>query len=147
MALPSEKIRTNSTIFVDTSGLVAILVDSDSLHQRAKLLMLQLREDTVSAVTTEMVFVELANGLSAPKFRQTAIGLIDELRSMKNLEVVWSGPELFEKATELYRNRPDKEWSLTDCASFVVMRERNISLAFTSDKHFEQAGFVRLLEN
>ena len=93
-----------------------------------------------------MVLVELANALSAVELRARAVVLIDELQTLPNVEIVWSSVGLFEKAWSLYRERPDKEWSLTDCASFVVMRERGINLAFTSDKHFEQAGFVRLLE-
>ncbi len=109
--------------------------------------MTELTEKEVRIVTTEMIFFELANGLSSLKYRNTTIELINELRQMENLEVIWSSPELFDKAVKLYGKRPDKEWSLTDCASFIVMKEQNISLAFTSDKHFEQAGFVKLLEN
>lgn len=89
---------------------------------------------------------ELANALSASEFRAEVIISIDELRTLPNVEIIWAIGEFFEKAWSFYRERPDKEWSLTDCASFVVMREREINLAFTSDKHFEQAGFVRLLE-
>ena len=45
----------------------------------------------------------------------------------------------------LYEQRLDKDWGLTDCISFVVMQREQIQEAFTSDKHFEQAGFIRLL--
>ena len=95
---------------------------------------------------TEMVLVKLTNALSAVELRARAVVLIDELQTLPNVEIVWSSVELFESAWSLYRERPDKEWSLTDCASFAVMKERGINLAFTSDKHFEQAGFVKLLE-
>jgi len=47
----------------------------------------------------------------------------------------------------LYQQRPDKEWGLTDCISFVVMQEQGISEAFTSDHHFTQAGFTILLSH
>ena len=46
----------------------------------------------------------------------------------------------------MFAARPDKDWSLTDCISFVVMQERNIQDALTADHHFEQAGFVALLK-
>jgi predicted nucleic acid-binding protein len=52
---------------------------------------------------------------------------------------------LFDMAFTLYGNRPDKSWSLTDCASFVVMRERGLTEALTTDEHFRQAGFRALL--
>ena len=108
--------------------------------------MTELSEKDTKLFTTEMVLFELANALSASEFRAEVIILIDELRTLPNVVIVWASSKLFENAWLLYRERPDKEWSLTDCASFVLMKERGINLAFTSDKHFEQAGFVRLLE-
>jgi len=51
----------------------------------------------------------------------------------------------FESAFDSYRSKSDKEWSLTDCASFVLMRERGLAEALAHDQHFEQAGFVALL--
>ena len=54
--------------------------------------------------------------------------------------------EFFDRALELYRQRSDKDWTLTDCGSFVVMRERRLTAALTADRHFEQAGFTALLE-
>jgi predicted nucleic acid-binding protein len=55
-------------------------------------------------------------------------------------------PKLLEKGLALYESRLDKDWGLTDCTSFVVMQQRGITEAFTSDRHFEQAGFVRLMK-
>lgn len=54
-------------------------------------------------------------------------------------------PELFASAIALYKQMDDKQWSLVDCVSFVVMRERGITAALTSDRHFIQAGFQALL--
>jgi len=53
--------------------------------------------------------------------------------------------KLFTKAVKFYSERMDKEWSLTDCISFVVMKERKLTTALTTDHHFEQAGFRALL--
>jgi predicted nucleic acid-binding protein len=47
--------------------------------------------------------------------------------------------------TDIYRNRSDKSWSFTDCASFVVMQEQRLDSALTTDSHFSQAGFRALL--
>jgi uncharacterized protein len=55
--------------------------------------------------------------------------------------VVRLDDDLLDRAAELFKNRPDKSWSLTDCVSFVVMKDRGIMEAFTGDHHFEQAGF------
>jgi predicted nucleic acid-binding protein len=146
MARRNVKIERDENIFVDTAAFVGVLIRRDEFHQSANKLMAELNEKNAKLITTEMVLFELANALSASELRSRAIVLIDELQTLPNVEIVWSSGELFEKAWSLYRERPDKEWSLTDCASFVVMKEREINLAFTSDKHFEQAGFVRLLE-
>lgn len=108
--------------------------------------MTDLRAKKARLFTTEAVLFELANALSAIEFRTRTVSFIDTLRRLASFKIVPANVELFEKAWSLYRERPDKEWSLTDCASFVVMRERGINLAFTSDRHFEQAGFVRLLD-
>ncbi|MDQ3132706.1 MAG: PIN domain-containing protein [Acidobacteriota bacterium] len=147
MARQSVKIKPRENVFADTAAFVALLIRRDKFYQSANAIMAELSEKDTKLFTTEMALVELANALSSVELRGKAIILIDELQTLPNVEIVWSSVELFEKAWTLYRERPDKEWSLTDCASFVVMRERGINTAFTSDKHFEQAGFVRLLEN
>jgi hypothetical protein len=58
-----------------------------------------------------------------------------------------SSNELFAAGVELYATRPDKEWSLTDCISFVVMEREGLTDALTGDRHFEQSGFKVLLSN
>lgn len=146
MAKRSVKIGPRENVFADTAAFVALLVRSDEFHQSANRIMAELSEKATKLFTTEMILFELANALSSIELRARAVILIDELRPLPNVEIIWSSVELFEKAWLLYRERTDKEWSLTDCASFIVMKKRGINLAFTSDKHFEQAGFVRLLE-
>ena len=146
MARQSVKIKPRENVFADTAAFVALLIRRDKFHQTANEIMAELSAKDTKLFVTEMVLVELANALSSIELRARAVILIDELQTLPNVEIVWSSVESFEKAWSLYRERPDKEWSLTDCASFVVMKERGINLAFTSDKHFEQTGFVRLLE-
>jgi predicted nucleic acid-binding protein len=74
------------------------------------------------------------------------IQLFDELYADPSVEVVHIDPTLEAAARQLWKSRPDKEWTLVDCASFVVMQKRSLMEAITSDHHFEQAGFVRLLK-
>ena len=107
--------------------------------------MTELRNHDALLTTTEFVLVEVANALSAPSSRQQAVKLIDGLRSLSTVQIIPAGPELLNDGLTLYRDRPDKEWSLTDCISFVVMQQEQITQAFTSDHHFEQAGFSKLL--
>lgn len=146
MANQNVKIEPREKVFADTAAFVGILVRRNAFHKVAIEIMTDLRAKKARIFTTEAVLFELANALSAIEFRERVVSFIDTLCSLLSVEIVLTNPELFEKALRLYRERPDKEWSLTDCASFIVMKERGINLAFTSDKHFEQAGFVRLLE-
>lgn len=62
-----------------------------------------------------------------------------------SIEVVWVDPDMHAAAVSLLRNRLDKSYSLCDAVSFILMRERGIADALTTDKHFEQEGFIRLL--
>ena len=58
-----------------------------------------------------------------------------------------ASPELDLAAWELFRNRPDKTWGVTDCASFILMKEMGMDAALTVDHHFEQADFQRLIHS
>lgn len=61
------------------------------------------------------------------------------------MTIVAASPELMHRGIELYEARSDKDWSLTDCTSFIVMQDRGLTDALTGDHHFEQAGFRPLL--
>lgn len=132
-------------IFVDSVAWIALINTRDSLHSKTKSVFLELRGANYRFVTTEFVLLELANALSAPGVRDKAAFFIDGLGQYEDVEIVGASTELFSSGFDLYRKRPDKEWSLVDCISFVVMENRRISEAFTEDRHFEQAGFVKLL--
>jgi predicted nucleic acid-binding protein len=69
-----------------------------------------------------------------------------QLCPKSNIEVIHISKEIDTKAWELLINRQDKEWSLVDCSSFIVMQDRKITESLTNDHHFEQAGFIRLLK-
>lgn len=103
-------------------------------------------QQAATLVTTAWVLTELASTLSKRKFRHHFLSTIKRLR--ENPAVVIIGPDdtLFELGIELFAARTDKDWSLTDCISFVVMERRGITEALTGDHHFEQAGFRALLQ-
>lgn len=89
--------------------------------------------------------MEIGNALSKRRYRAAAVALLSSLELDLSIEVVPLSPELYAEAFDLYRGRPDKEWGLVDCVSFVVMKARGITEALTADEHFEQAGFRALL--
>lgn len=96
-------------------------------------------------LTTEVVLTEIGNALSGQRWRTLGVSIIQQLQEDSDLEIMTVTSALFEQAVQLYVNRPDKEWGLTDCISFVVMQERNLTDVLTTDHHFTQAGFHRLL--
>jgi len=89
---------------------------------------------------------EVADGLAPVVTRQQFLALLARLDSASEAEIVGPGGDIWRRGIDLYSRRPDKDWSLTDCISFVVMADRGISEALTGDHHFEQAGFVALLK-
>ncbi|SRR6266446_1746234 len=133
------------TVFVDTAAWVALLNTRDELHQSAQKQLEELGRQNAQLITTEFVLVELANMFCALVWRQKVVRFIDGLRRLPNLQIIPADSVLLDKGWNLFRNRPDQEWSLTDCPSMFVMESNQIKLAFSSDHHFEQAGFVKLL--
>ena len=134
------------TIFVDTAAWLALLDTSDSLHLQARQVMRELGQQRAHLITTEWVLVEIGDALSAPAFRARVVAFIAELRRMPLLHILPLGQTLLDAGWILYSQRPDKEWSLTDCISFISMTERQITTAFTSDHHFVQAGYIKMMK-
>lgn len=129
-------------VFIDTGFVVGLVNKRDQFHNRATLLAKKF--DRVPSITTEAILFEIGNAL-AKEFRKEAIEVFDYFYSSHEIEVVHITPMLFEQALNDYKLFQDKSWSLVDCVSFVVMKERELSEALTFDKHFEQAGFKILV--
>lgn len=89
--------------------------------------------------------LEIGNSLSKLRLRHVAVQLLETLEADPMVEIIPLSEELYAQAFDLYRSRPDKEWGLMDCISFIVMQERGITGALTTDAHFRQAGFRALL--
>jgi len=131
------------TVFVDTYYYIALLSPKDGTHAQAVELTARLQP---AIVTTAWVLTELAAAMPAPAKRERFLKLFDGLRSSDEVKIIPVSPELFEAGITLFRKRPDKAWSLTDCISFIVMQQEGLTDALTGDHHFEQAGFVALLK-
>ena len=132
-------------LFLDTAYVYALLNTRDEWHERAKSWQSFLAPRRQPLITTEYVLVEMGDGLANLRFRKQAIDTIDALRSSALVEIIPASSDLLSEAVDLYRDRADKEWGITDCASFTVMQQRGIQDALTCDDDFSQAGFRALL--
>jgi predicted nucleic acid-binding protein len=129
--------------FADTNFLVALLNPNDQWHPSAKTAASELDEPVV---TTMWVLVELGDAFSVGQNRALFLRFLDRLSEQPQWEAIAASPDWFRRGLELFRARPDKQWSLTDCISFAVMTDRGITDALTHDHHFEQAGFRVLIK-
>ena len=132
-------------VFADTQFFVGRINPLDQWHSQAESAWQDLLKANTSFLTTSLVLIEMADGLSRIRQRSLAIDLYDRLRSSQQVEIIQVVQATEEQAWDLFRERQDKDWGMTDCVSFVVMRDRDLQEAFTNDRHFEQAGFIRLL--
>ena len=130
-------------VFADTAYFLALLNPADQWHLQAR--ALSARPGTL-LVTTEFVLTEVGDAMSQPENRARFTRLLALLRSQPDAEIVPASTTLFQRSCELHGARPDKEWSLTDCTSFALMKDRGIAAALTCDHHFAQAGFQTLMQ-
>jgi len=129
-------------IFADTSYFVAMCGRSDAYHARAMGLNANL---FATIVTTEYVIVETGGLMLRPEDRPAYVNLVRDLQSDPAVRIVSASQPLFRRGFELFADRPDKDWSVVDCISFVVMKRHRLKEALTTDHHFVQAGFRALL--
>lgn len=92
------------------------------------------------------MLVELGDALNKPPLREEFKVVCALVQNTPSFRLVGASRELLQRGLALYHERPDKEWQLTDCISFVVMKNDGLSDALTGDRHFEQAGFKALLK-
>ena len=131
-----------TSVFADTFHFLALLKADDPYQRRALELH---RIKWLRLVTTDCVLLEVGDACCQPRHHGDFLALYEALAQDERVEIVRLTPELLDRGVSLLRNRPDKEWPLTDCISFVVMQEQELTEALTADHHFEQAGFKALL--
>lgn len=129
-------------VFADTSYYIALMGDRDQYHTQAVALA-QTFDGAI--VTTDFVLIEVGNWLSQDADRPAFVKLLEAISADPQTTVLPATRELFDAGRDLFARRMDKDWSLTDCISFAVMREKGLGDALTADHHFEQAGFSALL--
>ena len=134
----------NDWLFLDTSGLLCIHDQDDFRNAQAIEIFTAARFLlTSNYVLAEFVPLSQTRG----KDRQEIISFIKDLLEIPRLQLIWVDENLHNQAMELLANRLDKNYSLCDAVSFVLMRERGIIEALTTDKHFKQEGFIKLLSS
>jgi uncharacterized protein len=130
-------------MFLDTSGLLCLHDRGEAFHNLAySAYRSKSKFITHNLVLTE--FVALAQVRRQP--REDALTFVADLADNPDIEVVFVDQQLQRIAVQLLFARLDKTYSLCDAVSFVIMKERNIQQALTTDRHFEQEGFHRLLK-
>ncbi len=128
--------------FADTSFYQALLNPGDNWHNSAINVSTAYRG---SVVTSEYVLCVLGALMSHGHLRQLFVEIVNGLKLAPRVEIIPGSRHVFEMGLALFVERPDKEWSLTDCISFALMRQYDITDALTCDRHFEQAGFRAML--
>lgn len=132
-----------TTGFADTSYFLALLIPADINHGVARRWA---EANRIPLIVSEYVLLEVGNFLSPLPARRLFGPFWRALRADNRMTVVPASSDLLARGTELYEARLDKPWSLTDCISFVIMKEHGIQDALTADHHFEQAGFRAILK-
>lgn len=131
-------------VFADTFYFLALLNPTDNAHKSALSAPIS---DYGRVITSAWVLIEVADALSFPPNRSVFLNLLSKLKNNPQVVIVPPDRDFFEKGLERFSQRLDKEWSLTDCISFIIMEQNEITDVLTGDNHFGQAGFRVLLKD
>ena len=130
-------------MLLDTSGLLCLHFLTEPLHTQA---CVAYQKATIR-LTHNYVIAEYVALANARRFsRASVLDFVVDLLSSPDIETVWVDESIHRAAVELLLLRQDKSYSLCDAVSFILMRQRGVAEALTTDRHFEQEGFVRLLK-
>ena len=130
--------------FLDTGFLIALEAADDQHHTAAIAVWHELRNQRVTFVTTSYVFDEVVTFFNSRGHHAKAVTIGETLLGSKLVTLVHVDEAIFAEAWRDFSHYADKRYSMTDCASFVVMKRRRIKKTLAFDKHFTQAGFERL---
>ena len=129
-------------MLLDTSGLLCLQHRAEPFHARACVLYQTARRRlTHSYILAEYIALATVRGLPRPQVLQYVADLV----ANPDIVVVWVDEPCHRAALALLVARPDKLYSLCDAVSFVLMRQWQFTEALTTDRHFVQEGFQRLL--
>lgn len=137
----------SGSVFVDTSGWASFLVRHESWHELSGILIRSASLTGRPLITTNYVLAELSALFVSPLRLSYSRRLeyLDTIRSARWIRTIHIDVHMDARSWDFMARHRDKDFSLVDCSSFLVMKELGISAAITTDRHFEQAGFTRLL--
>jgi uncharacterized protein len=137
-----------ANLFVDTAGWGHLLDPTQKHHALAATIYRDARQQGRKLITTNYILAELTALLTSPLRipRPKIIAFVEGFKASSYIKIIHVDPSLDEQAWQLFSQRQDKEWSLVDCSSFVIMPQHGLIEVLTTDHHFEQAGFIRLLK-
>ena len=137
-----------SSLFVDTSGWASLFVKTQPYYPQAEQYFRLAVQQQKIIYTTNYVITELVALLNSPLRvdRSRIFEIVDAIKTVAYVEVIHIDDVTDALAWKLCKSRVDKAWSLVDCKSFIVMKHKGCQKALTTDRHFEQAGFIRLLK-
>ena len=136
-----------TNVFADTAYWIALASPRDQLFEQALKVSRSLEQ--LHIVTSEWVLVELLNSFaeSGTRLRAASVAMVQRIMADRMVSIEPCDAKLFSAAFDLYADRADKGWSVTDCGSFLIMQRLGIEAALTKDRHFGQAGFRALLRS
>jgi len=137
-----------SSLFVDTSGWASLFIKTQTYYPQAEQYFRVALQQQQKIYTTNYVIAELVALLNSPLrvSRSQIFEIVDAIKTVTYVEIIHIDSATDYLAWKLCKSRLDKAWSLVDCSSFVVMQQLKVLEALTTDQHFEQAGFIRLLK-
>lgn len=133
-------------VFVDTNAWIALNSKRDQFHAKAIEVNKNLLQTGYRYLTTNFVLDEAYTGLLIKVGHFAAVDFGEKIRSARTVQIIHITETLEEEAWKLFKQYFNNEFSFTDCTSFVVMRELNLTEAFTNDHHFTRMGFITLLK-
>jgi predicted nucleic acid-binding protein len=134
------------TWFLDTGFVIALVSPRDKYHAIANELSERIEDEGIQLLTTEAILLEIGSALSKRAYREAGTQLIESIVSDHPfIDVEPLTTARLKHGFTLYKTHSDKEWSLTDCISFELMREQGVREALSADEDFTQAGFIPLM--
>lgn len=130
-------------LFLDTGYLIVLEASDDQHHQQASAYWQNLSKSLPPLATTSYVFDEVATFFNSRNRHPKAVEIGKLLLESPSIKLIHIDEILFQEAWRYFIQHSDKSYSLTDCASFVLMKRLRIRTALTFDQHFVQAGFLR----
>lgn len=132
-------------VFIDSSGLYALLDKQDNAHRKAIEILQKAAKNKQFFITTDYVLDETATLLCARRLAHLAVRMFETVFNSDACAILWMDQDRFMRTQTFFLKHVDHPWSFTDCASFIIMKEMKLSSALTKDKHFKEAGFLPLL--